>query len=137
MQGKTEGGLPLTREVGIFVACFYWNHVPVERSVVMLASLDKTGPEAASIFEFSLDRVRFESATTGAFTLTKRAFCGSLKDSDVQNESISVGIGDAAEATVVLRGDVECPDICVNPIASRSFGRKETIKSSNQTQGLA
>jgi len=124
--GKTQGGPLLTRDVGIFVACFFWNHAPATKVLVMLAALDSISPAAASMFEVNLDRVRFESASTGASMLIRRTFGEALQVSETQDGSLTVGVGDVAQATVVLRGGVSSPDVCVRPITSVdiSVGKK-------------
>jgi hypothetical protein len=80
----------------------------------MLATLDNTEPAAASVFEFNLNRIKFESASE-ASKLIRGAF-GESFDSGQGEVSFFIGSGAVVHAKMELLAGVPCPDICVNPV---------------------
>ncbi|KAK4443173.1 vegetative incompatibility protein HET-E-1 [Podospora aff. communis PSN243] len=107
-----------TRTVGIFVACFYWNLPLTNRGepFLVIAPLNGIDGPTASAFEFNLGKVKFECARSEALSLIRRVFGDSLLADYDHRKSLSVAISDNVEVTVSVRGGVDSPDVCVNPI---------------------
>ncbi|KAK0657753.1 heterokaryon incompatibility protein-domain-containing protein [Cercophora newfieldiana] len=105
-----------TPNITLFIACFYWNFAQKGRPFLMLASMDSIGKAIASIFEFTLDRTRFECARGDAAPLIRKTFGDNLVSNEEEFGNPSIIIGSEIEVTLALRTNVACPDICVNPM---------------------
>ena len=108
-----------SRGIGIFVACFFWNRNRAGPPVTVAADVGSIGLPAVSALEFKLTAMKFESATT-AWILVQRTFGDSLflvgENGNDSGSAVHMGFGGNLDARFVVRGDVVCPEVCVNPI---------------------
>ena len=113
-----NGDITRARTISIFIACFFWNLAKYGRPFLMLASMESIDKATASVFEFNLDRIRFECARGDAAPLIRKTFGSNLVSNEDSDDvgTPSLIIDDEIDVMLALKTNVVCPEICVNPM---------------------